>query len=154
MCVCHRITRKPMPNSFLGRTQLLMINQLQLIYHYQLASVDQRNYEPLQHPQHQHISHLFLFNVLSASSDIDCGDPGMLKNGQRTLSSTLYTDEVTYTCFQGYQLQGSDRRTCQSNRQWSGSVPQCNGMWYVWYVHSYKLVPIRSPRNYSYMVRV
>ena len=32
---------------------------------------------------------------------------------------------MTYTCDAGYTLQGSNSRSCQSNGQWSGSVPQC-----------------------------
>ena len=57
---------------------------------------------------------------------VDCGDPGTPTNGQRSLSSTTYNSVVTYTCDAGYTLQGSNSRTCQSNGQWSGSVPQCN----------------------------
>ena len=57
---------------------------------------------------------------------IDCGDPGTPTNGQRTLSSTTYNSVVTYTCDVGYTLQGSNSRTCQSNGQWSESVPQCD----------------------------
>ena len=65
---------------------------------------------------------------MSADSDADCGDPGTPTNGQHTLSSTTHNSVVTYTCDVGYTLQGSDSRTCQSSGQWSGSVPQCNGM--------------------------
>ena len=57
---------------------------------------------------------------------INCGDPGTLSNGQHTLSSTTYNSVVTYTCDVGYTLQGSNSRTCQSDGQWSGSIPQCN----------------------------
>ena len=59
---------------------------------------------------------------------IDCGDPGTPTNGQRSLSSTTYNSVVTYTCDVGYTLQGSNSRTCQSDGQWSGSVPQCQCM--------------------------
>ena len=62
------------------------------------------------------------------SPDVDCGDPGTPTNGQRSLSSTTYNSVVTYTCDVGYTLQGSNSRTCQSDGQWSGSVPQCTGM--------------------------
>ena len=61
------------------------------------------------------------------SAVVDCGDPGTSANSQRTLSSTIYNFVVTYTCDEGYTLHGSNSRTCQSNGQWSGSVPQCIG---------------------------
>ena len=61
----------------------------------------------------------------SLHSAIDCGDPGTPTNGQRSLSTTTYNSVVTYTCDVGYTLQGSNSRTCQSDGQWSGSVPQC-----------------------------
>ena len=64
--------------------------------------------------------------VTVSSPAIDCGDPGTPTNGQRSLSSTTYNSVVTYTCDVGYTLQGSNSRTCQSDGQWSGSVPQCN----------------------------
>ena len=70
---------------------------------------------------------LFLLHMAASSGIIDCGDPGIPKNGQRhgTLN-TVYTSEVRYSCISGYTLQGSDRRTCQSSGEWSGSVTQCN----------------------------
>ena len=68
---------------------------------------------------------------------IDCGDPGTPTNGQRSLSSTTYNSVVTYTCDVGYTLQGSNSRTCQSDLQWSGSVPQCNCEFTVALILSY-----------------
>ena len=65
--------------------------------------------------------------ILASSSDlaVNCSDPGNLRNGQHSLSSTTYNSLVTYTCDVGYTLQGANSRTCQSNGQWSGRVPQC-----------------------------
>ena len=60
-----------------------------------------------------------------SSPAVDCGDPGNLTNGRRILSSTTYNSVVGYTCDVGYTLQGSMRRTCLFNEQWSGSLPQC-----------------------------
>ena len=64
-------------------------------------------------------------SVLIPTAGVDCSDPGTPTNSQRTLSSTTYNSVVTYTCDVGYTLQGSNSRVCQSNGQWSGSVPQC-----------------------------
>ena len=79
-------------------------------------------------PQSIYFASLHLFHmIMSPSSDIYCGgDPGIPKNGQRGTLSTVYTSEVRFSCLTGYTLQGSDRRTCQSNGEWSGSLPQCN----------------------------
>ena len=69
---------------------------------------------------------LSLFTLIIVA--VNCGDPGTPTNGQRSLSSTTYNSVVTYTCDVGYSLQGSNSRTCQSDRQWNASVPQCNRM--------------------------
>ena len=70
-----------------------------------------------------------LLNVTLVSSDIDCGFPDTPKNGQlRGHINTLYTSKATYMCITGYTLLGSNTRTCQSDGQWSGSAPQCIGM--------------------------
>ena len=67
--------------------------------------------------------HILLTTLFPA---VDCGNPGTPSNGRRTGSSTTYNSVVTYTCNTGYTRQGSNRRTCQSNGQWSGSLPRCN----------------------------
>ena len=71
-----------------------------------------------------------IIHVLNTASFIspavNCGNPGIPSNGRRTGSSTTYNSVVTYTCNTGYTRQGSNRRTCQSNGQWSGSLPHCN----------------------------
>ena len=49
---------------------------------------------------------------------INCslGDDGVLS----------YEDTCGFTCNTGYELTGSDTRTCQSDRSWSGSDASCN----------------------------
>ena len=84
----------------------------------------------------------WIYNTV-LSSAVDCGDPGTPSNGRRTGSSTTLNSVVTYTCNTGYTRQGSSRRTCQSNGQWSGSVPQCNREliklnYNEWYITIYK----------------
>jgi len=37
-----------------------------------------------------------------------------------------YEDTCSFTCKTGYELTGSDSRTCQSNGSWSGSQTMCN----------------------------
>ena len=36
-----------------------------------------------------------------------------------------YEDACSFTCNTGYELTGSDTRTCQSNGNWSGSDVTC-----------------------------
>ena len=48
---------------------------------------------------------------------IDCslGDDGVLS----------YEDTCSFTCNTGYELTGSDTRTCQSDGSWNGSITMC-----------------------------
>ena len=36
-----------------------------------------------------------------------------------------YEDTCSFTCNTGYELTGSDTRTCQSDGSWSGSDSEC-----------------------------
>ena len=36
-----------------------------------------------------------------------------------------YEDTCNFTCTTGYELTGSDTRTCQSDGNWSGTVGVC-----------------------------
>ena len=38
-----------------------------------------------------------------------------------------YEDTCNFTCNTGYELTGSDTRTCQSDGSWSGSEAMCTG---------------------------
>jgi len=37
-----------------------------------------------------------------------------------------YEDTCNFTCNTGYELTGSDTRTCQSDSSWSGSITNCS----------------------------
>ena len=43
-------------------------------------------------------------------------------------------DTCSVTCSNGYQLTGSDTRTCQSDGNWSGSDSVCRRGMYI-YIH-------------------
>ena len=70
----------------------------------------------------------YTYSAVLSTPAISCGDPGTPTNGRHNVSSTTYNSVVTYTCDDGYTLQGNSSRTCQSNGNWSGSVPQCERM--------------------------
>ena len=52
-----------------------------------------------------------------------------------------YEDTCSFTCDTGYVLTGSNSRTCQSDRAWSGSMTMCTrGVYYLYlytYIHWY-----------------
>ena len=55
-----------------------------------------------------------------------CAHPGHVPNSRR-LDPTLFyfPHNVTYRCFDGYQLIGNAHRACLDNGQWSGRLPIC-----------------------------
>ena len=47
-------------------------------------------------------------------------------NGRvNTSAGTSFGDVARYSCDTGYTRIGPAERTCQANREWSGSVPSC-----------------------------
>ncbi|XP_069622657.1 sushi, von Willebrand factor type A, EGF and pentraxin domain-containing protein 1 [Ranitomeya imitator] len=62
-----------------------------------------------------------------ACHPVSCGQPPELENGViENKTGIVFEDEVTYSCKPGYKLVGSNKRICQSNKQWySESPPSC-----------------------------
>ena len=60
--------------------------------------------------------HLLVVNCLSLT------DPnnGIINCSLGDDNITSYEDTCSFTCDTGYELTGSDTRTCQSDRSWSG----------------------------------
>ena len=56
-----------------------------------------------------------LRNISNGVIDCSLGDDGVFS----------YEDTCSYTCNTSYELTGSDTRTCQSNRSWSGTDAMC-----------------------------
>ena len=57
---------------------------------------------------------------------IDCGNPGMPMNGMVTTTDDNFVDSVaTFTCDDGYMLDGDSQRVCQPDGTWSNMVPRC-----------------------------
>ena len=55
-------------------------------------------------------------SISNGTMNCSLGDDGVLSSG----------DTCSFTCDTGYELTGSDTRTCQSNGSWSGSVTMCS----------------------------
>ena len=61
---------------------------------------------------------------------VNCSQLMNLINGTMSCSLlypplTLYEDTCSFTCNIGYELTGSDTRTCQSDGSWSGNEVFC-----------------------------
>ena len=50
---------------------------------------------------------------------------GMISCSLINSPSFSYEDTCSFTCNTGYELTGSDTRTCQSNGSWSGTDVMC-----------------------------
>ena len=62
------------------------------------------------------------------SAAVLCPVLGDIANGAVTVTSRTVGSRATYTCNDGYRLQGDRQRECQRNGQWSGQEPVCRGM--------------------------
>ena len=43
-------------------------------------------------------------------------------------NGTIFQSMASYSCDNGYNLVGVQRRTCESNAMWSGAEPECKGI--------------------------
>ncbi|XP_063067130.1 sushi domain-containing protein 2-like [Engraulis encrasicolus] len=57
---------------------------------------------------------------------VSCGWIAPPSNGVKMGTTYLQGFTVTFACNTGFVLQGSERRSCQSDGQWSGEVTQCS----------------------------
>ena len=50
-----------------------------------------------------------------------------ISNGAVSQTGTTVSSIATYTCNEGFELIGKNKRECLSNGMWSGIEPQCQG---------------------------
>ena len=62
--------------------------------------------------------------ILSVSCPINDGTVYMCSLGDDGVPS--YEDTCSFTCNTGYELTGSDIRTCQSDGSWNGTETSCS----------------------------
>ena len=48
-------------------------------------------------------------------------------NGRMTCSGLVTNETCSFTCNDGYELQGSETRTCLNYPEWDGQQTFCNG---------------------------
>ena len=53
--------------------------------------------------------------------------PGGLKI-QFSAPSTVFGTRAVYSCAEGFQIVGSNERTCETNGNWTGVEPHCEGI--------------------------
>ena len=68
---------------------------------------------------------MLLFTIANCST-LNFPMNGMINCSLGEDNITSYEDTCSFTCNTGYELTGSDTRTCQSNGNWSGSDAMCN----------------------------
>lgn len=76
-----------------------------------------------------HLKYMSLCILFSPSKATDCGPLDNPKNGNVTLSDTIFRAEAVYACNEGHSLVGNNTRTCLTNGNWSGSEPECQRMY-------------------------
>ncbi|KAL2298448.1 hypothetical protein Nmel_015445, partial [Mimus melanotis] len=59
-------------------------------------------------------------------SMISCGWLDHPTNGRKNNTNYLQGSTINFTCNEGYELMGSQERTCQVSGAWSGNTPQCS----------------------------
>lgn len=62
--------------------------------------------------------------------DVDCGSPEETAHGTVSLpgNTTYLSSYAQYVCEVNYKLEGFERRMCLENGSWSGSPPNCKGL--------------------------
>ena len=63
--------------------------------------------------------------MIASCTSLDGPNNGVINCSLGDDGVPSYEDTCSFTCNTGYELTGSDTRTCQSNGNWSGSNTVC-----------------------------
>ena len=74
----------------------------------------------------------------------------------RTSDMLSYEDTCSFTCNTGYELTGSDTRTCQIDGSWNGSDTMCiiRGIICMCFMHDESYIPTLHLDTYVYPLRL
>ncbi|KAG7461968.1 hypothetical protein MATL_G00196770 [Megalops atlanticus] len=56
---------------------------------------------------------------------VTCNEPPFVENADVTVTGKTYLSVASYTCREGYRLQGPAKVSCEASGQWSDPVPLC-----------------------------
>lgn len=59
---------------------------------------------------------------------VDCGPLPVPHNGSYHGTLTVFPNEFSFECDEGFLLKGSPVRMCQANGLWSGNNTNCEGL--------------------------
>ena len=68
-----------------------------------------------------------VLNMLILLTEINCGELRDPENGRVSFDNTLLGAEATYSCDNGFTLEGIPLRMCGSDGLWAGGSPTCSG---------------------------
>ena len=67
------------------------------------------------------------FNVITYHIAKDCGALAVPLNGSTAGRKTTFPNTITFSCHEGFLLNGSTVRRCQADGSWSGTETSCEG---------------------------
>ena len=77
------------------------------------------------------LTHMVECNTVTVSL-VSCPLLTAPDNGMIDCTGSLFEDTCTFSCDDGYELTGSENRTCQSDQTWSGSDDECRRGWFIY----------------------
>ncbi len=71
---------------------------------------------------------------------VDCGNPGVLIDGQETYFGTSYRQVATFICNDDFTMVGDGARRCEANGEWTGEIPTCVGKYSTCIIHNSSVI--------------
>ena len=68
-----------------------------------------------------------LYSFILSLVEAQCTALENPNNGVVTTTGQRPGDLASYSCNEGYIIQGDDTRVCQNSGEWSGDAPTCTG---------------------------